>query len=204
MTLPNQLTLLRILLTPVFMALFFGTGPAPLLAFVVFTVASVTDWYDGYAARKFGFVSSWGRFMDPLADKILISAGFLCFCILGYFPAWILAVIILRDAVITALRGYSMNKEKPLITSLLAKSKTFVQFVVLYFIFIYHLTVFYGLAEKIPGVIRFIERIRLIPALMVSVMILTLASGSLYLMGNRIHLKRLWISIWKKTVPSDM
>ena len=75
-TIPNQLTLIRIFLTPVFVFLFIDPDPQyRLIASIVFLIASLTDWYDGYIARKLHQVSRWGQFMDPLADKILVSSA---------------------------------------------------------------------------------------------------------------------------------
>ena len=89
MSLPNQLTILRILLTPVFVfLLFFDSMATRIGSMVIFTIAALTDWYDGYAARKTGGITMWGQFLDPLADKILVSSGFICFSILGYIPVW--------------------------------------------------------------------------------------------------------------------
>ena len=108
---------------------------------VIFTIAALTDWYDGYAARKTGGITMWGQFLDPLADKILVSSGFICFSILGYIPVWMVMVVVIRDFLITAFRSYAIIKNQPITTSFVAKTKTFVQFGILYLIFIYHLFV---------------------------------------------------------------
>jgi CDP-diacylglycerol---glycerol-3-phosphate 3-phosphatidyltransferase len=82
MTLPNQLTILRIFLTPVFVALFLSENVfLKQLSVPVYIVAALTDWYDGWFARKFGYMTKWGRFLDPLADKILTSSAFIAFCV---------------------------------------------------------------------------------------------------------------------------
>ena len=84
MTLPNQLTILRILLTPLFILLFISDRIfLKELSVFVFIIAALTDWYDGWIARKLGTVSRWGVFLDPLADKILTSAAFVAFAWLG-------------------------------------------------------------------------------------------------------------------------
>jgi CDP-diacylglycerol--glycerol-3-phosphate 3-phosphatidyltransferase len=132
MTLPNQLTILRILLTPVFVWLFFAEQK--LWATMVFIIASLTDWYDGYIARKFGYVTEWGKFLDPLADKILVLSTFISFSILGYIKLWMLITIIVRDALVTGLRTYASFRKKPIITSYWAKVKTFSQMAVIYLI----------------------------------------------------------------------
>ena len=78
MTLPNQLTILRIVLSPVFLFLFLSHDPLmKQISVCVFIIASLSDWYDGWLARKFNYISEWGKFMDPLADKILVSTAFI-------------------------------------------------------------------------------------------------------------------------------
>ena len=125
MNLPNQLTILRIILTPVFVFLLFIEGSVfKYCSLIVFVLASLTDWYDGYAARKFGEITMWGQFLDPLADKILVSSGFICFSILGYTPAWMVLIIVGRDFLITGLRSYAILKGQPIHTNFFAKCKT--------------------------------------------------------------------------------
>jgi len=82
MTLPNQLTILRIILSPVFL-LFFLSDVIWIKQFsvIIYIVAALSDWYDGWLARKFNYITSWGKFWDPLADKILTSAAFIGFAI---------------------------------------------------------------------------------------------------------------------------
>ncbi len=85
MVLPNQLTILRIILTPFFLILFLSGNPLlKQISLGVFIIAALTDWYDGWLARKFNYITSWGRFWDPLADKILTSTAFLGFAFLTY------------------------------------------------------------------------------------------------------------------------
>ena len=80
MILPNQLTVLRIILTPVFVYLFLMDDPVlKQISLGVFIIAAITDWYDGWLARKFNYITAWGKFLDPLADKILTSAAFFSF-----------------------------------------------------------------------------------------------------------------------------
>src|SRR5512140_1603472 len=89
LNLPNQLTLLRIVLTPVFVMFLLSDSSLYLqLSLIVFVIAALTDWYDGWIARKMGYVSRWGKFLDPLADKVLSSAALLAFVALGLVSAW--------------------------------------------------------------------------------------------------------------------
>src|SRR5512135_3705676 len=136
---PNQLTVLRILLTPVFLVLLFsGDSALRQWSLLVYIVAALTDWYDGWVARRWGYVTRWGTFLDPLADKIITSAAFISFIYLNLVPAWTVWVIVFRDIVITLVRSYSEYKGKPFDTSKLAKTKTFLQFTVLFYILLLH------------------------------------------------------------------
>lgn len=128
MTFPNQLTTLRILLTPLFAWLILSDDPTTRIwGFVVFVVASLTDLYDGYHARKHGQTTRWGAFMDPLADKILVTTAFVYFVYLDLLPLWMVVVVALRDAIVTLLRLYAELKDRPVVTSRAAKIKTALQ-----------------------------------------------------------------------------
>lgn len=133
MTLSNQLTVLRIVLTPLFVWLMLSESSAlRLIGLGVFTVASLTDLYDGYHARKYGETTRWGAFMDPLADKILITSAFLIFVASGIVELWMVLIVLARDVLVTALRLYAELKDKPVITSKSAKIKTLLQNVLAY------------------------------------------------------------------------
>lgn len=128
MSFPNQLSLLRLILAPVFLYLFISesrTGRQ--IALAVFVIAIFTDWYDGMHARKYGQISKTGIFLDPLADKFLTSAAFVAFYFMGIMPLWMVVVIVVRDIVMTLLRSYEELKGRTLKTSLAAKTKTFIQ-----------------------------------------------------------------------------
>src|SRR4030042_447187 len=112
MLLPNQLTTLRIILTPVFLFLFLSEDPFyKQLSLIVYILAAITDWYDGWLARKFNYITAWGKFMDPLADKILTSAAFLAFVILGVLELWMVIIIVVRDFLVTGLRLFADSKK---------------------------------------------------------------------------------------------
>ena len=105
MNLPNFLTMVRIVLAPVFMALVIVDDVwAKFWAMILFIVAALTDLFDGYYARKYNISTSFGKFFDPLADKILISLAFIAFVVLGYVQMWMVLLIILREFLITGLR----------------------------------------------------------------------------------------------------
>ncbi len=135
MTFPNILSLFRILLSPVFLILFLREDNfSKDISFLIFFVAVLTDWYDGWYARKYKRVSKLGVFLDPLADKILTSFAFTLFYVLGIMPFWMLAIIIFRDIAITLLRSYDEYKGHSLKTSFIAKIKTFIQMTYIFFV----------------------------------------------------------------------
>lgn len=126
--LPNFLTVSRILLTPIFLALIFAERwYCQNLALFIFLLASLTDLYDGRLARRGGDVTEVGRFLDPLADKILVSSALISLGKLGVVEMWLVVVILVRDVVITILRMYAIHRNRPVVTSTLAKWKTSIQ-----------------------------------------------------------------------------
>ncbi|HSQ76041.1 MAG TPA: CDP-diacylglycerol--glycerol-3-phosphate 3-phosphatidyltransferase [Bacteroidota bacterium] len=147
LNLPNQLTLFRIALTPVFA--WFLLSDSSLfrqLSLVIFVIAAFTDWYDGWIARKMGYTTRWGKFLDPLADKILSSTALLVYVSLGLVDAWMVWIIIARDFLITGLRTYMEYHDQPIVTSKSAQAKTFGEFVVIYYILILYV------ARSVPSV----------------------------------------------------
>lgn len=117
MNLPNKITLFRIFLIPLFVALVlvplnWGTFSALnttvdtqlFVATIVFSVASFTDWLDGYLARKMNIVSNFGKFADPLADKMLVMSALILLVELGLAPSWVVAIIVSRELAVTGLR----------------------------------------------------------------------------------------------------
>ena len=137
LTIPNQLTALRILLVPVFVLLLLQGDPwLKLFGVIVFAVASLTDIYDGYHARKYGVETRLGAFLDPLADKLLITAALFLYVWMGYLALWMVVLVVVRDVVVTALRVYAEYKNRPVVTSVEAKYKTVVQNVFVYAIMV--------------------------------------------------------------------
>lgn len=128
LSLPNQLSILRIILAPVFLFFFMSNeSDMMLIGFGVYLLASLTDWYDGWHARRFGQVTRWGIFLDPFADKVLTSFAFVLFYMKAIMPLWMVLAIVVRDIFITVLRSYHEAKGFTMKTSLLAKAKTFFQ-----------------------------------------------------------------------------
>ncbi|MFQ5607315.1 MAG: CDP-diacylglycerol--glycerol-3-phosphate 3-phosphatidyltransferase [Candidatus Zixiibacteriota bacterium] len=138
MNTPNKLTLLRILLSPVFIVLFLDDNLYFRLgALLVFLIAGATDLADGYYARKYGVTTGFGKFIDPLADKILVSSAFVTFVALDYARAWMVAVIIGREFLITGLRSLAAYQGTVIAPTYWAKVKTFLQMVAVAVILLY-------------------------------------------------------------------
>ncbi|MFO7964685.1 MAG: CDP-diacylglycerol--glycerol-3-phosphate 3-phosphatidyltransferase [Desulfobacterales bacterium] len=122
---PNYLTLLRVAATPgIVVLLLFPNRFFTFLAAVIFSAAAVTDYLDGYYARTRGLVSSFGKMMDPLADKLLVSSSFIMLTSLNWIPAWVVCVIIGRELAVTGLRNILVEKGKDISASNLGKYKT--------------------------------------------------------------------------------
>ncbi|MCX8057536.1 MAG: CDP-diacylglycerol--glycerol-3-phosphate 3-phosphatidyltransferase [Ignavibacteria bacterium] len=194
MTIPNQLTITRIILTPIF-AIFFLVNDLILnqLSLFIFLIAALTDWYDGWLARKYNYISELGRFLDPLADKILTSTAFFCFVYVGLLNFWMVLIIVVRDLVITLLRIYGQYKRRPLATSFLAKLKTAIQMIFLYYILIVYIGI-----EK--GILSFIQKDYLKILLnqnflnysMIFITSITIYTGIEYFYQNRYTIKELF------------
>jgi len=135
MNLPNQLTIVRIFLTFIFIFLLpQGSLGAKVLAVIVFTIASLTDFLDGYIARKYNLISRFGKIMDPIADKFLILSAFFIFMQMGFIAIWMFAVICAREVGVTVLRLMAMRKGVALAAEKAGKIKTVLQIVVIYLI----------------------------------------------------------------------
>ena len=110
MNLPNKLTLLRIIMIPVFVVLLYLDFPFNnLVALAVFILASITDTLDGYIARKHNLITDFGKFMDPIADKLLVTAAMLVFVDWHMMPAWVVIVVVAREFIVSALRLVAAN-----------------------------------------------------------------------------------------------
>ena len=131
MNLPNKLTIIRVCLIPFFVAaLLFDHGnnyTMRIVANVLFIVASLTDLFDGKIARKYNLVTNFGKFMDPLADKLLVSSALICMIELGMLPAWIVIIIISREFIITGFRLIAVENGVVIAASWWGKIKTVMQ-----------------------------------------------------------------------------
>ncbi|PSL42071.1 CDP-diacylglycerol--glycerol-3-phosphate 3-phosphatidyltransferase [Planomicrobium soli] len=142
MNIPNQITISRILLIPIFMAVmlidfgwgniaFLGAemGVNQFLGALIFLFASLTDWVDGYYARKYNLVTTFGKFLDPLADKLLVSAAFIILVEMNLAPSWIVILIISREFAVTGLRLVLAGEGEVVAAGWLGKIKTTAQII---------------------------------------------------------------------------
>ena len=130
MNIPNTITCFRLLLTAIFIAAITINEPwADLLAMICFSVAAASDWFDGYYARKLNLVTSLGKLLDPLADKILVAAGFVYLTAAGYCPVWVTCVIIGREFMVTGLRQIAVEQGVVIAADRLGKWKTTFQLI---------------------------------------------------------------------------
>ena len=106
------------------------------MALLIFIIASITDAYDGYYARKYNEITTEGKFLDPLADKILVSSAFISFALLGIIDFWMVGIIIFRDFFVTGLRIAMEQKGMSMVTSMVAKLKTSAQMTIITLILI--------------------------------------------------------------------
>ena len=122
---PNTLTLFRIAAVPIIVILMlFPNRVSCWVAAILFSAAAITDYLDGYFARRFGLVSNLGKVMDPVADKLLVSSAFIMLTALGWVPAWMVCIIIGREIAVTGLRNIIAEKGEDVSASNLGKYKT--------------------------------------------------------------------------------
>jgi len=191
MTLPNILTFFRILITPVFIICLFDDFPgAHLWALFLFIIASITDAYDGYYARKNNMVTDTGKFLDPLADKILVSSAFISFAIMGLIDFWMVALILFRDLFVTGLRIIMTRNGFTMMTSRSAKSKTGVQLgIIIFTLFFLSLK---GLGWVLSNDIHlFILEYELVYYLTAIAVVFTLYTGFSYALDNQKAIKEI-------------
>ncbi len=125
---PNLLTFFRIALIPVLVFLLLSSSELlSILSVLVFSIASITDWLDGYLARKMNIVTNLGKFLDPIADKLLIAAALVMLVGLGRVPAWMVVVIIGREIAVTGLRSIASSEGIIIAASDLGKGKMIIQ-----------------------------------------------------------------------------
>lgn len=128
MTLASKITLIRIAFIPVYMVFMYQSGGQPgvwmWIALAVFIIASITDFVDGHIARRYNQVSDFGKFLDPLADKLLTIAAMVMFCEWGMMPGWALMLVLAREFAVTGLRLVAVGKGKVIAAGWSGKVKT--------------------------------------------------------------------------------
>lgn len=151
LNLPNKMTLSRVFLIPVFMIFMLaplslgtvtfinGTLPtAHFIGAILFIIAASTDWLDGYIARKHNLVTNFGKFLDPLADKMLVTAAFISLVEIGLVPAWMVIIILSREFAVTGIRLVAAADGEVIAASRIAKWKTVFQLVALASLLLYN------------------------------------------------------------------
>ena len=152
-------------------------------------MASITDAYDGYFARKYNQVTAQGRFLDPLADKILVSSAFISFAVLGVVEYWMVSLIIFRDLFVTGLRMVMEKNGFTMLTSKIAKAKTAIQITIIIFILLF--IGFKGIPfEWLKVLFGIILKYQIIYYLTLIVTVFTVWTGILYLYNNRAAIRK--------------
>ena len=125
MTTANKLTILRIILVPVFLGVLYAGFPGSnIWALIIFIVASLTDLLDGYIARHYNQITNFGKFMDPLADKILVMSAMCWFVETHQMPGWALAIVLLREFAVSGMRLVAVEQGKVIAAAWSGKVKT--------------------------------------------------------------------------------
>jgi len=183
LNLPNVLTILRIILTFLFIGLFcqYQMG----WALIVFMLASFTDYFDGYIARKYNLITSFGKIMDPIADKFLILSAYFLFMQIQLIATWVFIAIFTREMIVTGLRLMAMRKGITLSAERAGKLKTVLQIGAVYLIMIFIIAIvevnvsyitLQDYASKLGLIINIVMRF---------VVIVTLWSGISFIYNNR-------------------
>lgn len=190
---PNLISLLRILVSPIFYVFFLsGNRELVRIACLIFILAAITDIIDGWAARRFGIVTRYGEFLDPLADKILTLLALTSFAKIEIIPVWMVIIILCRDIFSTSLRVFAIVKGTTIMTSFSAKVKTTVEmgFISLILMLIYLKLTFEGIYQS-----NF-DRIIYSPITYIFALIITFMA--LYSLGEYAHKYRYLIKMFKK------
>lgn len=129
MNIANQLTILRILFIPFF--IFFLLKEQLIIAFILFALASFTDFLDGYLARKYKLITNFGKFMDPLADKLLVTSALIGFVELGVLNSWVVIIILSREFIVSIFRAIAAAEGIVIAASWWGKAKTISQMIMI-------------------------------------------------------------------------
>ncbi|MDD3218962.1 MAG: CDP-diacylglycerol--glycerol-3-phosphate 3-phosphatidyltransferase [Lachnospiraceae bacterium] len=151
MNLPNKLTILRVCMIPFFVAFMLlngGNGWQKWVALAIFVIASLTDTLDGYIARRDNLVTNFGKFMDPLADKLLVCSALICFVDLHRLPTWICIIIIAREFIISGFRLIASDNGIVIAANWWGKAKTISQMIMI-IVLIANLGGAFGIVEQV-------------------------------------------------------
>jgi CDP-diacylglycerol---glycerol-3-phosphate 3-phosphatidyltransferase len=151
MNLPNKITIARVFMIPLFLVIFLMPSIPynNYIAAAIFIIACLTDALDGYLARKYHLITNFGKFADPLADKLLVSSALICFVELGLVPAWIIIVIIAREFIISGFRLVASDNGVVIAASNIAKFKTTAQMIMSILLIINLDVSFFNVLEQI-------------------------------------------------------
>ena len=176
MNTPNKLTIIRILLVPFFMAFALAGGTVwNIAALLIFAAASLTDYFDGKIARASGQITTFGKFMDPLADKMLTTAAFLVFMDIELISPWIVIIILLREFAVSGIRLAAAGTGEIIAASMWGKAKTVSQMVAIILTFVLMICTFvpYNITYILVNIAVWISTV------------LTIVSGADYILKNR-------------------
>lgn len=188
LTIPNAITASRILLTPIFIWLLLSdNGILVQISAAVFLLAAISDWLDGFYARRYRMTSPFGTFFDPLADKIFIGAAFFAFVALGVVELWMVVIIVGRDLLTTVMRVVADRQGRPVVTSRLAKWKTALQLVFLWYVVAAWTArnVEWIRESMTPATVEGLLDYAIVDPAMLILVVLSLVSATLYLVENR-------------------
>lgn len=163
-----------------------------MLAAVVFIIAAITDYLDGWAARVYKEASDFGRVVDPLADKVLTTAAFVAFAVKGYVAWWMVTVVLIRDVGTTYLRSFADTVGKPMQTSLSAKSKTFVQLTFIITVLVLEAALRLPLPSLLLDMIFYCLQPQHVNTVMLGVTLFTAWTGIEYCIANHTVVKYWW------------
>ena len=190
MNTPNILSLIRIILTPLFIILLFDDFKmAKVFALLVFAIAAITDAYDGHLARKYNQITPEGKFLDPLADKILVLSAFISFAFINIIDFWMVGIIIFRDLFVTGLRFIMSSRGFEFVTSKLSKYKTAFQLTIIILTLIFISIEGLDINIFIPTIV-IIKEYKIIYMLTAFTAIFTAYTGILYVYANRFIIQK--------------
>ena len=190
MNIPNILSLVRIILTPLFIILLFADFKmAKVFALLVFAIAAITDAYDGHLARKYNQITPEGKFLDPLADKILVLSAFISFALINIIDFWMVGIIIFRDLFVTGLRFIMSSRGFEFVTSKLSKYKTAFQLTIIILTLIFISIEGLDINIFIPTIV-IIKEYKIIYILTLFTAIFTAYTGILYVYANRFIIQK--------------